>query len=126
MKSYFYGALALVFSLGSHAKSPLNTQSQAEIEHLLSFVQTTSCSYERNGKIHTGKEALEHIKKKYAHFADDIHSTEDFITYSATKSKLSGKYYLVHCEQQAPIKSQDWLHQELAKFRAQQHENKKG
>ena len=90
---------------------------QAEIRHLLSYVASTQCKYERNGALHTGQEAVAHIKKKYDYFVDDIRTTEDFIEYSATKSKMSGKYYLIHCAEQQPVKSKDWLLAELAKYR---------
>jgi hypothetical protein len=90
---------------------------QDEINHLLSFVASTDCKYERNGTMHNGKEAVEHINKKYAYYADDIESTEDFIKYSATKSKMSGKYYKIHCTNKSSIKSQDWLLAELIDYR---------
>jgi hypothetical protein len=67
--------------------------------------------------MHSGAEAVKHIRKKYNYFIDDIESTEDFIQYSATKSYLSGKYYLVYCGEHAPIKSRDWLLQELKSLR---------
>ena len=90
---------------------------QDEINHLLSFVASTDCKYERNGTMHTGAEAVEHINKKYDYYSDDITSTEDFIEYSATKSKMSGKYYKIHCGNSAPIKSQKWLLTELQAYR---------
>ncbi|MFT5295339.1 MAG: hypothetical protein ACI9YH_001353 [Colwellia sp.] len=90
---------------------------QDEINHLLIFVASTDCKYERNGTMHNGKEAVEHINKKYAYYADDIESTEDFIKYSATKSKISGKYYKIHCTNESSIKSQDWLLAELMDYR---------
>lgn len=91
---------------------------QDEINHLLNFVASTECKYERNGTLHNGAEAVEHINKKYEYFSDEIKSAEDFIKYSATKSKMSGKYYKVHCGSKAPIKSQDWLLEELDVYRA--------
>jgi len=90
---------------------------QDEINHLLRFVASTDCKYERNGTMHTGKEAVEHINKKYAYYSDDIESTEDFIEYSATKSKMSGKYYKIHCTNNSSMKSQDWLLAELLVYR---------
>jgi hypothetical protein len=90
---------------------------QDEINHLLSFVASTDCKYERNGTLHNGKEAVEHINKKYAYYTDDIESTEDFIKYSATKSKMSGKYYKIHCTNKSSMKSQDWLLAELMVYR---------
>mgnify|MGYP000208564966 FL=1 len=90
---------------------------QQEIEHLLGFVKTTPCQYERNGTLHTGLEAVEHIQKKYDYFEDDIETAEDFIRYSATKSKMSGNKYRVLCGGQKPIYSQDWLLKELQLYR---------
>ncbi len=90
---------------------------QDEINHLLNFVASTDCKYERNGTMHNGKEAVGHINKKYAYYNDDIKSTEDFIEYSATKSKMSGKYYKIHCNNKVSIKSQDWLLIELMTYR---------
>lgn len=96
----------------------LNASTQDEINHLLNFVRTTDCQYERNGTMHTGAEAHIHIKKKYNYFADDIKTTEDFIKYAATKSKMSGQYYKIHCPNKATIKSKVWLTNELMRFRA--------
>lgn len=93
---------------------------QDEINYLLSFVASTDCEYERNGTMHNGKEAVEHINKKYEYYSDDIQSTEDFIKYSATKSKISGKYYKIYCRSNAPVKSQDWLLSELKVYRQTQ------
>lgn len=93
---------------------------QDEINHLLNFVASTDCQYERNGTMHNGKEAVDHINKKYSYYLDDIESTEDFIKYSATKSKMSGKYYKIHCSNKASINSQDWLLSELSVYRNRQ------
>lgn len=67
--------------------------------------------------MHNGQEAVVHINKKYSYYFDDIESTEDFIKYSATKSKMSGKYYKIHCSNKASIKSQAWLLSELSVYR---------
>jgi hypothetical protein len=91
---------------------------QTEINHLLEFVKSTECQYERNGDMHNGQEAFKHIKRKYKHFKDDIDTTESFIKLSATKSKMSGKKYRIHCQGQPIIYSQDWLLAELLNFRS--------
>ncbi|PTC02596.1 hypothetical protein C9980_22720 [Vibrio mediterranei] len=109
-----YVPLAMALLLSSDACS----STQDEIDHLLSFVESTKCQYERNGTLHSGDEAVKHIKSKADHYADKIHSTEDFIAYSATQSILSGRYYQVHCEGLEPITSEVWLKNELADFRA--------
>jgi len=88
-----------------------------EITHLLSYVANTECDYNRNGTIHTGLAAVEHINKKYQYYSDKIESTEDFIKYAATKSKMSGQYYMIECNDLMPIKSRDWLLNELNNYR---------
>jgi hypothetical protein len=100
-----------IFSLNIHAST------QSEIIYLLNFVVSTDCQYERNGNFYNGKEAFEHINKKYKYYSDDIQSTEDFIKYAASKSKMSGKYYKIHCHNKSSIKSQDWLLTELMVYR---------
>ena len=54
---------------------------QREIEHLLKFVANTSCKYERNGTLHDGTKAKNHIQKKYDYFLDKVNTAEDFIKY---------------------------------------------
>jgi hypothetical protein len=88
-----------------------------EISHLLSFVASTGCQYERNGTMHNGAEAVNHINRKYEYFLDKIESTEDFVKYSATKSKMSGKYYKIHCDGKLAVRSKDWLLEELMRYR---------
>lgn len=105
--------LMLLCTLTIHATAA----TQDEINHLLKFVNSTGCQYERNGTMHNGKDAVEHINKKYAYYSDDITSAEDFIKYSATKSTMSGKYYKIHCKNTVPMNSQDWLLTELSVYR---------
>jgi hypothetical protein len=89
----------------------------AEIAPLLQFVERTQCRYERNGEMHSGKEAAEHIRKKYAHFKDEITTAEDFIALSATKSEMSGKKYRVFCRDKKVQDSDRWLLEELKRYR---------
>ncbi len=88
-----------------------------EISYLLNFVSTTNCTYERNGNMYNGLAAAAHIKKKYNYYVDDIKTAEDFIKLSATESIMSGEYYKIYCQNEAAIKSQDWLLKELAAYR---------
>ena len=93
---------------------------ETEIEHLLKFVASTSCQYERNGTLYDGAEAKSHIQKKYDHFRHKIKSSEEFIKYSATNSTMSGKKYKIHCENTPIQNSSDWLLDELKKYRQKQ------
>ncbi|MGB2692346.1 MAG: DUF5329 family protein [Thermodesulfobacteriota bacterium] len=84
-----------------------------EVEHLLQFVETSNCVFERNGKKYDSKKAAKHIRRKYKHFRDQITTTEEFIEYSGTKSTRSGEDYIIYCSNNAPIKSSVWLLEEL-------------
>ena len=90
---------------------------QAEIDHLLDFVRNTSCKYDRNGTIHDGPEAMDHINMKYEHYKKKVKTTEDFIKYSATKSLISGKKYQIRCPDSEAVFASDWLLGELKVFR---------
>ena len=55
-------AILLFFSTNIFADTKM------EIDHLLDFVAKTTCKYERNGTLHAGPEAKEHIlitKRRY-------------------------------------------------------------
>ena len=89
----------------------------AEVEHLLAYVENSGCTFVRNGDQHTAADSVSHILKKYDYYRDDIKTTEDFISYSATKSILSGKYYTVSCPGQEVMRTQVWLMAELRHYR---------
>jgi hypothetical protein len=88
-----------------------------EVEHLLDYLRSSGCTMERNGERHSGADAYVHVKKKYDYFRGRIETTEDFIEYSATKSTLSGSYYRVICPGDPPVRTRDWLLEELRRYR---------
>jgi hypothetical protein len=110
--------LAIVFVLfPAPILAEVPAAQKQEIDHLLSFVQQSSCRINRNGKFYDASEAVSHIRKKYAYFRDEIQTTEQFIELSATKSTMSGKYYMVQCDGSEQVRTKDWLLSELASYR---------
>ena len=109
--------LFFLYSLLCSSLSFANSNMQIEINHLLNYVGTSDCIFIRNGSEHDADNALKHIQKKYKHFQSDINSTEEFIELSATKSMLSRKLYFIKCGDTAPVSSQEWLLEELARYR---------
>jgi len=91
-----------------------------EVDHLLAYVKNSGCVINRNGTDHPAEKGIEHIEMKYDYFRDDIKNTEEFIEYSATKSTMSGDYYMVTCPGWETIRTKDWLMAELKHFRAEQ------
>ena len=114
MKHFF----AIVFILVStSANADVSAEQKIETSHLLNFVKNSPCKIIRNGKAYDGNSAVSHIQKKYAYFKDDIETTEQFIELSASKSTLSGNYYTVVCGDNQPLKTKNWLLQELRNYR---------
>ncbi len=98
-------ALGIMFSMHVFSSDSLDTR----IEQLISSIETSGCSFIRNGKTYGAKEGVAHMKKKYHYFRDNIASVEQFIEHAATKSLLSGKLYQVQCGTDAPQHSADWV-----------------
>jgi hypothetical protein len=104
---------AAIASAAAHADVP--APQQAEVAHLIEFVRMSGCELERNGRRYDSREAVEQIQKKYRHFREAIHSTEDFIAFAASRSDQ--KSYVVHCPEGSPVQSADWLQAELRRYR---------
>ena len=66
---------------------------RAEIDAVLSRLQSSGCQFDRNGSWYSSSEAKDHILRKldYLEGKTTIQSTEQFIALAATKSSSSGK-----------------------------------
>ena len=104
--------LALLWAIPTAAADT----SDVEIEHLLSFVERSGCSFIRNGKTYTAVKARQHIAKKYDYLKNRIKSAEQFITYTASKSSMTGESYSVICGAET-LSSKEWLETELREYR---------
>ena len=91
-----------------------------EIDHLLGFVASSPCEFERNGSIHNGPEARDHMTMKYEHHRAKVRTAEDFIKYSATRSMMSGKKYKIYCPDSETVDASNWLLTELRDYRKRQ------
>lgn len=109
--------LGLLLLPVAHAEPPTNVQ--IEVNFLLGYLEGSDCEFYRNGTWHDSKTAQAHLRDKYKYLVarDLINSTEDFIAKAATESSLSGQQYKVRCHGGAPVASQQWLRDELARFR---------
>jgi hypothetical protein len=105
-------AAALLLSLVSVAKADMQT----EIQHLLQYVENSSCEFERNDSIYDSGEARSHMERKYNYVKSRIKKTEEFIMYAATESSMSGKKYYVTCNGKRQT-SAEWLQNQLTSYR---------
>ena len=108
-------ALTAVYACSVNAD--VSGEQRPEVEYLMNFMKNSSCELNRNGKFYKGNEAVSHIKKKYEYFRNKITTTEEFIEYTATKSTISGKDYLVRCGDGETFKTKEWLLNELERYR---------
>ncbi|HEY8102098.1 MAG TPA: DUF5329 domain-containing protein [Burkholderiaceae bacterium] len=116
----FVSGLLLLFCTTFASANP-SAASKAEITHLLSFLEKSGCQFNRNGSWYSPNEAVTHLQKKYQYLLDKnlISTSEDFIERAATESSMSGKPYLVKCDNAAPVESAVWFKRELTTFRKQ-------
>jgi hypothetical protein len=87
------------------------------VQYLITYVKESDVTFERNSSRYTGREAAEHINKKYRHFKDDIDTPEKFIELCATGSLMTGKPYFIVTGQGEELPSAEWLNTELSVYR---------
>jgi Family of unknown function (DUF5329) len=108
--------LALRFSALQAQQPPTM---QVEVNYLLSYVETSGCSFYRNGSWYDGARARAHLQAKYDYLAGRnlVGSADEFIDKGASKSSFSGKPYKIRCGT-AEVESGSWFRGALARFRA--------
>jgi Family of unknown function (DUF5329) len=113
-------AAAWLASPGYAAAPPATTQ--AEIEHLLVYLEQSGCEFFRNGRWHSAADARRHLERKYGYLVERgvVSRAEDFIAHAGSRSSMSGRPYQVRCGTAAPVPSARWLADELRRHRSGQ------
>ena len=111
--------MILGFMLTSVARAEPPTNVQIEINFLLGYIEGSGCKFYRNGTWNDSKIAQTHLRDKYKFLiaGNLISTTEDFIEKAATGSSISGQPYQVKCSDGVAVTSNQWLRDELARFR---------
>src|SRR4029077_17592260 len=100
---------AFALALDPHAK--------AEIDELISFVQTSGVRFIRNGTEYSGSEGAQHLRDKLAKAGGRVTTPDDCIAGIASRSYISGKPYLVKFADGHTQPTGDWLRAHLAEVR---------
>jgi len=113
-------ASALVAGMALAADAAPATAVQIEVLHLLGYVESSHCTFYRNGKWHDARSARRHLQRKYDYLAkrDLVRRAEDFLELAATQSSVSGEAYRVRCADKQPMPSSAWLAEELTRYRS--------
>ena len=111
--------LSAILFLGGFSL-PANAETMdAEIDHLLSTVGQSDCTFTRNGKSYPAKDAQKHLQTKRKRGKRYFSSADEFIENLASKSSMSGKPYLIQCGEGAEQPSGEWFAALLAEYRDQ-------
>lgn len=121
-RTHCFRMAAALLTLGgalTASAAPLPASARAEVDVLLTRLQTSGCEFNRNGSWYAGADAKAHLLKKldYLEAKDMVSTAEQFIERGATASSMSGKPYLMRCAGKAPVESAAWLRAELQQVR---------
>jgi len=113
-------ALVLALAASGAQAAPLPAPARAEVDALLTRLQSSGCQFNRNGSWYNGADAKTHLLRKleYLEKKDLVKNAEQFIDLGASSSSSSGKPYMVKCGSAAPVESKAWLGAELKAIRA--------
>lgn len=111
--------LIVLFALPAVSAEP-DAVARTEIAHLLKYLESSGCQFQRNGSWFASARAADHLNQKYEYLLKKglVTSAETFIERAATQSSQSGKPYSVKCDDTSAVASADWLRDELQRFRA--------
>ena len=111
--------LTCIFVAAADAAS-LSPAAKAEIDGLLSRLEASSCTFNRNGTWYPATEAKSHLLRKLKYLEDRgaVQSTEQFIELAASSSSTTSQPYLVKCGSGAPVPSGTWLRSQLRVMRS--------
>jgi hypothetical protein len=102
--------LAVVFLFASLGLRAADSDSlKPTVERLLKAVEKSDAKFIRNGGEHSGKDAAQHMRRKYDHFKKSIKTPEDFIEKCASKSELSEKPYQIKTADGKVVPAKDWM-----------------
>jgi hypothetical protein len=90
---------------------------EAEIEHLLRYVEQSGCTFIRNGEPFSADRARSHMERKYVYAMRKIESADQFIERVGSRSSRSGKAYEIRCGDNE-YTGREWLTDELNRFRS--------
>ena len=111
--------LTFIFAAAGNAAS-LSPAARSEIDALLSRLEASSCTFNRNGTWYPAADARSHLLRKLRYLEDRgaVQSAEQFIELAASSSSTTGQPYLVKCGNGAPVQSETWLRTQLGAMRS--------
>lgn len=116
-KTILYFLLIFIFLPFYAQAENLLLSAEDEIAILISKVESSGCTFHRNGSTHEAVDAADHLRLKLRRGARYAKTTESFIERLASKSSFSGKAYQIECSQGQLIPMETWLNTQLTNVR---------
>ncbi len=117
VRALFIVCIVLFFSVYSAQALARPAQEQAKIDYLLKAVGSSPLVFIRNGKEYNGRESQDHLRQKLDYVGGRVHTAEEFITYIASKSSVSGESYYVRFPDGKKVEAQKWLEDRLKEYK---------
>lgn len=114
---YLLLLLVLAFVMPPSSMMAQAPTGEAEISHLLDYVEHSGAKFIRSGKEYSGREGAEHLRSKLQKAGGRVKTADDFIEGIASKSYLTGESYQVKLADGTTKPAGPWLREELARFR---------
>ena len=102
------------------ARAETSPRTREEISFLLSYLQSSGCTFDRNGSQYDSAKAADHLRYKYRALDSrgDIGSAEEFVDKAASVSSITGRAYTVACGSDPARPTGEWLRALLLGHRA--------
>jgi hypothetical protein len=116
MSKYICSLLfVLLFAVTAESRTAVEDQ---KIEFLVgSIAALKDATFIRNGNEYDSQRAVDHVRMKLRFAGNRVATAEDFITYCATGSSISGQPYKIRFSDGREITSSEFLHEKLSQFR---------
>lgn len=108
-------SILVLLTMGSIGPSWANSEKD-RIRFLLETVESSQCTFIRNGSHHKASKARKHLERKLNHAGDRIKTAEDFINHLASKSSFSGRPYFIQEKNGTKVAARVWFYRHLALF----------
>lgn len=114
--------LLLSFAVAAHALD-ISAPENARIEYLFAAIASLpGAQFIRNGTTYDSKAAVAHLRTKLRFAGSHIKTAEDFISYCASQSSISGKPYQIRFADGSVVPSAAFLRQKLLEFDRQKRQ----
>jgi hypothetical protein len=111
--------LMVLLSLVAARALAQDSSETAKIQYLIGCVEALEgAKFIRNGSVHDARTASDHLRLKFKAAGKKVKTAEDFITFCASKSSITGEPYWVRFAEGTTVKSEVFFRNKLKTWAA--------